>query len=155
STIWIRIGDLLERSRLQNFPDGLVDHVAAASDHAAPHDVVAGIELQLLRLFVPEFIEQVDDVARVHLARVACDARRQIAEADDDDSVDVDHVVQYRAFDVATRLDGHVDDYAARPHRLDHVARDDARRRTAEYLRRRDDDVGRADDLLHALPLHF
>ena len=46
------------------------------------------------------------------------------------------------AFDVAAGFHRHVDNDATRPHRFDHVARDDARRRPAEYLRRGDHDVG-------------
>ncbi len=90
-------------------------------------------------------LRKLQQVARVHLARVVRDGGRQVDRPDDRHAAVLDGLARARQLAVAAALGEQVDDHRARLHALDGGARDDARRRAARHAGGRDHAVGRGD----------
>ena len=133
------------RGRRRPGDHALLDHGRAADDLVLHVDAV----LAVLRL--AQFLGQAEQVGRVEIARLARQAAGQIGVSDDGDAVPDHDLARFGQFAVAALLRRHVDDHAARLHRLHHLGGDELRGRLSRNQGGRDDDV----DLLGLLREHF
>jgi hypothetical protein len=118
-------------------------------------DLVVEIELELS--VGGQMLQERQDVARVHLARVRRHRRREVGLTDDRDAPLDDGLPGLRQLDIPTGLGGEVDDHGPRPHRARCGSRHEHGRRLSGDERGRDDGVRlghvAGDQLLLALVL--
>src|SRR6056297_2293275 len=81
-------------SRLQ-FRYGFVDHLSGVGNNAAGLNVVLQINAESLVILVPTVIDQIEQVAGIHMAGVSTDKIRQVAIADHRHAVYLDNLVRH------------------------------------------------------------
>src|SRR5687768_8465159 len=114
--------------------------------HARRPDYII-LQIDRYLAFLQERRQQRNDIARIHEARVGRHSARKVDGSLDEHAIMDNVLARFSQLAVAAGFSRTIDDYRARLHCLDHVAGNENGRAAAGYLRRRNDDVGIADQL--------
>src|SRR5438105_3757405 len=133
----------------------LIPNFPTMGQQGSLYDLILQLEQESFILPIPKLVDEIRQISRIDLAGMSRDAASEIRKSDDFDTAALPHLTERCAFDVATALDGQINDHTAWFHAAYHLGRNDDRCFATKYLRSRYDHVGFRANFLHTLALHF
>src|SRR4051812_12741303 len=131
-------------SALEGFACLFVLDCAAMRQARLREDFIVPVDLEIAAL-VDGGLEEVEQIARIHLAGVVAELRGQVDGADNSYAVVIDNFPGPRELAVATLLSRNIHNHRARPHALDHGLRNELRSRASRDGCGRDHCIGRGN----------